>query len=123
MLNLNLRPIFQARGIERPYTYLVKAGISRATAHNILNSKTRIFRLDHIELLCRVLICEPNDLLAYTPDPGSPLQDTHPLNNLIQDDTSKPGIKQSFANIPYKELKEITKQLLISKENKTYPQY
>lgn len=115
MLNLNLRPIFQARGIERPYTYLVKAGISRATAHNILNSKTRIFRLDHIELLCRVLICEPNDLLAYTPDPGSPLQDTHPLNNLIQDDTSKPGIKQSFANLPYKELKEITKQLLISK--------
>ncbi len=115
MLNLNLRPIFQARGIERPYTYLVKAGISRATAHNILNSKTRIFRLDHIELLCRVLICEPNDLLAYTPDPGSPLQDTHPLNNLIQDDASKPGIKQSFANLPYKELKEITKQLLISK--------
>lgn len=115
MLNLNLKPIFQARGIERPYTYLVKAGISRATAHNILNSKTRIFRLDHIELLCRVLICEPNDLIAYTPDPDTPLQDTHPLNNLIQDDTSKPGIKESFANIPYKELKEITKQLVINK--------
>jgi DNA-binding Xre family transcriptional regulator len=115
MLNLNLRPIFQARGIERPYTYLVKAGISRATAHNILNSKTRVFRLDHIELLCRVLICEPNDLLAYVPDPDSLLQDTHPLNNLIQDETSKPGIKESFANIPYKELKEITKQLVINK--------
>ena len=115
MLNLNLRPIFQARGIERPYTYLVKAGISRATAHNILSSKTRIFRLDHIELLCRVLICEPNDLLAYVPDPGTLLQDTHPLNNLIQDDTSKPGIKESFANIPYKKLKEITRQLVINK--------
>ena len=115
MLNLNLRPIFQARGIERPYSYLVKAGISRATAHNILNSKTRVFRLDHIELLCRVLICEPNDLIAYIPDPDSPLQETHPLNNLSQDDSAQPGIKDSLANIPYKELKEITKQLIISK--------
>lgn len=115
MLNLNLRPIFQARGIDRPYTYLVKAGISRATAHNILNSKTRVFRLDHIELLCRVLICEPNDLLAYIPDPSAPLQDTHPLNNLIHDATSKPGIKESLASIPYKELREITKQLVINK--------
>lgn len=111
MLNLNLKPIFEARGIERPYTYLVKAGISRATAHNILSSKTRVFRLDHIELLCRVLICEPNDLLSYTPDSQTIVPDIHPLNNLTKEEASQSSIKNSLANIPYKELKEITAQL------------
>ena len=115
MLNLNLKPIFEARGIERPYTYLVKAGISRATAHNILHSKTRIFRLDHIELLCKVLICEPNDLLAYTPDAQTILPETHPLNNLRKESTSQSNIKDSLANIPYKELKALTSQLLEKK--------
>jgi len=112
MLNLNLKPIFEARGIERPYTYLVKAGISRATAHNILSSKTRVFRLDHIELLCKVLICEPNDLLAYTPDAQTILPETHPLNNLRKEEASQSSIKDSLANIPYKELKALTSQLL-----------
>jgi len=112
MLNLNLKPIFEARGIERPYTYLVKAGISRATAHNILSSKTRVFRLDHIELLCRVLNCEPNDLLAYTPDAQTILPETHPLNNLRKVTASQTNLKDSLANIPYKELKELTKQLV-----------
>lgn len=115
MLNLNLKPIFSARGIERPYTFLVKAGISRATAHNILNSKTRVFRLDHIELLCRILICEPNDLLSYTPDSQTTLPETHPLNNLRKETISHTSIKDSLANIPYKELKEITSQLFEKK--------
>lgn len=115
MLNLNLKPIFEARGIERPYTYLVKAGISRATAHNILHSKTRVFRLDHIELLCKVLICEPNDLLAYIPDAKTIIPETHPLNNLRKVIASQTSIKDSLANIPYKELKALTSQLLEKK--------
>ena len=64
MLSLNLIPIFKARAIEKPYSFLVKAGLSPHSATNILNNKTHVFRLDHIELLCRVLICEPNDLLS-----------------------------------------------------------
>ncbi|MBK8628480.1 MAG: hypothetical protein IPN86_23875 [Saprospiraceae bacterium] len=34
MLYLNLAPIFAARGIERPYSYLVKAGFTHHT-HSI----------------------------------------------------------------------------------------
>ncbi len=115
MLNFNLKPIFEARGIERPYTYLVKAGISRASAHKILSSKTRVFLLDHIELLCKVLICEPNDLLSYTPDPQTTLPGTHPLNNLRKEEDPHLSMKQSLANIPYKELKALTSQLLDKK--------
>jgi DNA-binding Xre family transcriptional regulator len=70
MLSLNLIPIFKARAIEKPYSFLVKAGLSPHSATNILNNKTHVFRLDHIELLCRVLVCEPNDLLVWNPDKG-----------------------------------------------------
>lgn len=110
MLLLNLRPIFQARGIERPYSFLVKSGFSYHTANLLLNSTTRSFRLDHIEKLCTILVCEPNDLLAYRPYEGQQLPAEHPLNNLKLTETQK-GINQTLATMPYKQLKEITKQI------------
>jgi DNA-binding Xre family transcriptional regulator len=110
LVSLNLTPIFKARGIDRPYTFLVKAGLSPHSTNAILNSKTRIFRLDHIELLCRVLVCEPNDLVVFTAVNNQHLYPDHPLNNLKQTETAK-DIKETLATIPFKQLKEITKQI------------
>lgn len=110
MLSLNLTPIFKARGIERPYTFLVKAGLSPHAAHAILNSKSRIFRLDHIELLCRTLVCEPSDLVLFTPDKDHVLAPDHPLNNLKQDPSVK-DMNETFATMPFKQLKAIAKQI------------
>ena len=110
MLSLSLTPIFKARGIERPFSYLVKAGISPRSANTILNGSTRSFRLDHIELLCRILICEPNDLLLWTPNKDLQYSKDHPLFNLPQQD-SLIDMKETMATLPYKKLKEITKQI------------
>jgi DNA-binding Xre family transcriptional regulator len=110
MLELNLTPIFNARGIDRPYSFLVKAGFSPHSANAIINNKTRVFRLDHIEKLCKLLVCEPNDLVLYTPDNGQQLSADHPLNNLQTTGTIK-NIKHTLATIPFKQLKEITKQM------------
>lgn len=110
MLSLNLKPIFAARGIDRPYTFLVKAGLSSQAAHTILNGKTRSFRLDHIEVLCRTLVCEPSDLVLFTPDKDQHLSPDHPLNNLTQKEPAK-GMKETLATMPFKQLKEITKQI------------
>ena len=110
MLSLNLIPIFKARGIDKPHSYLVKAGISPKSAQNILNSQTRVFRLDHIELLCRILICEPNDILVYREDATHKISEDHPLNNLKQTETSK-SLKDTITTLPYKQLKELTKQI------------
>ncbi|MGG9970760.1 helix-turn-helix domain-containing protein [Ferruginibacter sp. SUN002] len=104
MLTLNLAPIFKARGIDRPYSTLVKAGISRMSAGKILNGTTRVFRLDHIEIICTILHCEPNDLLQWTPS-GQTNSTTHPLNNLKQTSISS-NLKQTLATIPLKQLKE-----------------
>ena len=110
MLSLNLTPIFKARGIERPFSYLVKAGISPRSANTILNSSTRSFKLDNIELICKILICEPNDLLLWTPDKDQHYSSDHPLFNLPQQDSLK-DMKETMATLPYKKLKEITKQI------------
>jgi DNA-binding Xre family transcriptional regulator len=110
MLSLNLSPIFKARGIEKPYTFMVKAGLSPHTANSILNSKSRVFRLDHIELICKILVCEPNDLLVYTDNKDHILPAEHPLNNLKQTDTPT-NLKATLATIPFKQLKEITNQV------------
>ena len=110
MLSFNLTPIFRAKGIERPFAFLVKAGFSNHAAHLILNSTSRSFKLDHVELLCKVLICEPNDLLLYVPDKNQQYSPDHPLQKLQQQPGSSP-MKETFATIPYHQLKEITKQL------------
>ncbi len=110
MLSYNLASIFKARGIDRPSTFLVKAGLSPSTAHAILNNNTRSFRLDHIELLCRVLVCEPNDLLVFTPDKDKPLPPEHPLNILRETETQN-ALKETLFTLSFKQLKEITKQI------------
>lgn len=113
MLSLNLTPIFKMRGIEKPYTFLVKAGLSPNTATSILNNKTRTFRLDHIELLCDVLVCEPNDLLAWTPEKDRIYPDNHPLAKL-KFQPAETGWVDTFSKMTYKELKEVTQSIINS---------
>jgi len=110
MLSFNLAPIFKARGIEKPYTFLVKAGLAPHSANILLSSQTRSFRLDHIELLCRILVCEPNDILVYREDATHKIAEDHPLHNLKQSEMNK-TLKETITTIPYKQLKELTKQI------------
>lgn len=110
MLNLDLEHIFKARGIDRPYTFLVKAGFTPHTANSICNSSTRAFKLEHIELLCKSLVCEPNDLLSFTADKGEVLTADHPLLKLQHTEIDQ-NWRETLATIPFKQLKELTKSL------------
>lgn len=110
MLSINLAPIFKIRGIEKPFTFLVKNGFTHHAAHLLINGKNRVFRLDHIELLCNLLICEPNDLLAYTPDQNKNLPTNHPLTKLSHLNTDT--IKDTLATMPLSELKNITNTII-----------
>jgi DNA-binding Xre family transcriptional regulator len=110
MLSINLTPIFKARGIERPYSFLVNAGFNAHTAHSLLAGTTRAFKLDHIELLCKSLICEPNDLLAFTPNKNEVYLPEHPLLKLKQEDDAG-NWTQTLATLPYKQLKKISQQI------------
>lgn len=111
MLTLNLYPIFKARGIERPYTFLVKAGLTSHTANVLLNSKTKVFRLDHIEKLCLILKCDPSDLLAWYPNKNEIIDENHPLAKLKHSGSPTIDLKATLLNMPYKELKSFSSRL------------
>jgi len=111
MLYLNIMPVFTARGILNPFSYLVKAGITRHSATNLLSTGYRNFNLDNIEILCRILVCEPSDLLTWVPNKVDTLPKTHPLFGLVV--LSDKGFKEVISEIPYKELKSLSKSIIV----------
>jgi len=111
MLYLNLGPIFSARSIKRPYSFLIKSGFTHHAAQSILHSQTRTFRLDHIEDLCRILVCEPNDLLAWVPDQNVSYPSQNPLEKL-RVSVSELTLNDTLASMPFSELKKATKDFL-----------
>jgi DNA-binding Xre family transcriptional regulator len=108
MLSLNIQPIIKARGINNAYSYLVKAGFTSATAHNLLNAKTTNFRLTHIDKLCTILICTPHDLLIWTPNKNEKLPDNHPLTSLKKQNIDL-NWQDTIKTIPLNQLSEIVK--------------
>jgi DNA-binding Xre family transcriptional regulator len=110
MLYLNLHHVFKIRQIERPYSFLVKIGIAPHTATKILNNSMHVMRLSHIELICKALYCEPNDLLAFKQESSNSLPATHPLLNLLptNEDTNW---QEQLKTMPIAKLNKISKML------------
>ncbi len=111
MLSLNLAPIFRIRGIDKPYSFLVKAGLSHHSATRIINDKTHILRLDHVELLCDLLVCEPNDLLAWIPEKNKIYPDNYPLAKL-KFEPAETELADTLSKMSYKDLKEVTQTII-----------
>jgi len=116
MLTLNLKSVFKARGIEKPYSYLVSAGFPPYTAHNLLNAKTVTFRLSHIDKLCSLLNCTPNELLVWSPNRNEKLADNHPLTRLKKQNTDL-NWQDTIKTIPLDQLHEIVKIINGHKKN------
>lgn len=117
MLSFNFNPIFKARNIENPHGFLVKAGIPSYAASKILNNSVAMLKLTHLELICKALFCEPNDLLLFTPNKGESYPENHPLLKLKRVETT-PSFQDIIANMPFREIKEATKAFIESKEPK-----
>lgn len=113
MLQINLTRLFKARGIEQPYKFLVRNGFVPFTAHKYKNGKVDAIRLDHIERLCILLNCTPNDILEWLPQ--DLLDDTpnHPLQKIRKRD-KKIEINKMLNNLSLDKLEEIEKMLATS---------
>ncbi len=111
MLTLHIAPVFKARGIDKPFSFMVKNGMTPHSAHKLLSGTLRVIRLDHVEFLCRILVCEPNDLLYWSPSGQEKLPASHPLTQLKQAgfDTNW---KETLASVPLHQLKEITSNMV-----------
>ncbi len=81
MLTFNFTRIFKARGIDKPFSYMVKHGFSDNFATRIVNNRPRVLNLVEVERLCELFHCTPNDMLQWNPS-ASDLIDKHPLKPL-----------------------------------------
>lgn len=113
MLKFNFTRVFKARGIERPYTYLVKSGYSASFATRVVNNKVRQLNAIDVEKLCVMLRCTPNDLLEWIPGQNYNSGEGHPLSSLRRIG-SDGQINRILYNIPVDRLSEI--EQLIMKE-------
>lgn len=88
MLSFSLKHVFALRGISNPYSQLVKLGISRPTAWNILENGVSSINNKHLEKICEFLNCTPNDLYEWKPSANTHHVDSHPLRGLRRDKTA-----------------------------------
>ncbi len=79
MLRFNFSRVFKARGIEKPFSYLLKSGYSDNFATRVINNRIAKLNLNDIEKLCELLKCTPNDFLEWIPDSKDFDTLTHPL--------------------------------------------
>ncbi|WP_289054262.1 helix-turn-helix domain-containing protein [Carboxylicivirga marina] len=113
MLRYNFTRIFKAKAIERPYTYLCKAGFSENFSSKVKNNLVNRLNLDLLERLCECFGCTPNDLMEWVPDKGSPLKPDHPLNELRRNEKIL-DLTAAINSLPLSKLEKIEK--LISDE-------
>lgn len=111
MLQLNLKPLFAARGIDRPYYFLKKHGFSHEAANSLRSGKRIMIDVRHMEKLCEILWCEPNDLFEWYPASERIIPDAHPLFNLKTGKEATINISKMTASIPYKDLKQLSATL------------
>lgn len=115
MLTFNFARIFKARGIEKPFSYLVNAGYSDNFATRVANSKMERMNLKDMERLCVMLQCTPNDILEWIPDKKEAKPEKHPLATLRRTG-SVTKLSQMLNAVPLDKLGDI--ETLIMKELK-----
>ena len=111
MLKFNFQRLFKARGIEKPFTYMVRKGFSRNYATRLNTGKIKMMNLKDVESMCEFLECTPNDLLEWTPNKNVADASKHPLRDLIRIDSSV-NIKAILSAIPISQLQEVEKYIL-----------
>jgi DNA-binding Xre family transcriptional regulator len=113
MLTFNFSRIFTARGIEKPFTFLVKAGYSDNFATRIVHSRHDKLNLKEVERLCELFQCTPNDLLEWIPKSKDADNGNHPLISLKRSGSAV-QLAKILSSIPLDKLGDI--EVLIKKE-------
>lgn len=86
MLNLDVNPILNLKGIQRKYTYLRQNGFSNHKIRYFLNGNSSSVKLNDIEKLCTILGCTPNDLFDLKLNSDEDLPAEHPLRSIAKEE-------------------------------------
>jgi DNA-binding Xre family transcriptional regulator len=106
MLYFDIRRVLELRGIDKPYTFLIKNGFVSQTATNMVNNRLGRIIPEQMEKLCLLLHCTPNDLFDWDDDKKSVVADNHPLRTLIKE-KSAPPISEMVRDLPVEKLGQL----------------
>jgi DNA-binding Xre family transcriptional regulator len=112
MLILDVKNMMKARGIGKPFAFLRDSGLPAGAAQKIMSGAYERPSLNHIEQLCILLQCTPNDLLLWVPDEGQHAD--IPLGALQQQDEDL-SFLATLQDLPIDQLRELGKQLRTGK--------
>jgi len=107
-LILNIQHVCAIRNIDRPFTFLRKNGFTHNTATQLANNQVIAINIAHIEKLCLIFNCTPNDLFDYKPN--QPVEKNNPLTPLIKN-TQPVNFNDLVRNLPLDKLKEIEEEI------------
>ena len=116
MIVYNIREMMAIRGISKPFTELVKAGITNQVAHQILNDQNYAIKLKHLTIVCRLLHCTPNDIMVWKED-QVPMANDHPLRTLkpIPIDVT---IHDTLRTLPLSQIRDLAASILNNSSEK-----
>ena len=103
MIVLNIKQLCRERGIKHPLAELKKAGISHFVASAYMKEKKVLFVTQHLETLCTLLRCTPNDLFKWVPDDPHADYPENPMQAIRQ----KPSfnLEEKLKNMTLEEIK------------------
>ncbi len=67
MLKLNILPLLKERK-KTKYWLNKQLGMSYTNFNKMINNQTKSIQYKHIEIMCDLLACTPDDLLIFCPD-------------------------------------------------------
>lgn len=99
MISYNLERIILLRGHSKPVAFLQRNGFPYHKCHRML-SDPKVVSFKELEVLCRLLRCNPNDLMEWIPDKKHPLEEDHPLTKLRRSGSSDAKLKALLKSVP-----------------------
>lgn len=106
MIIYNFDRVFKARGINKRFAYLKRAGFSDSLASKLKNNDVAMLNLKTIETLCLILVCTPNDFMEWIPDQELPVDPEHPIYR-IQQTNKVVDITKTLSTVPLDKLDAI----------------
>jgi DNA-binding Xre family transcriptional regulator len=113
MLYYNLKRIFKARGIEKPYTFFIAHGFSQRYAYIFNKGIVPEMKLKYLEKVCEILKCTPHDILVWEPDKKTVAIENHPLS-ILRGNNQTLDVLRELRTMPLQEIEEL--QVFINKK-------
>lgn len=111
MLTFNFTRVFKSRGIDKPFSYLVKKGYSDNFATRVVNNRIEKLNLKDVEKLCELLQCTPNDLLQWNPSKEDENNEKHPLYSIKRSEKVV-ELTKVLSSVPLDKLRDIESMIM-----------